>query len=200
MKNMKLLEKLCTAHGISGDETQVREIILEEIKDYADNIKIDSLGNIIAFKKGAARPKRKLMLSAHMDEVGFIVTDIMSNGSLKFACVGGINDSAVFAKQVFVGKDRLPGVVSCKPVHLLKADEKGKCPGTDALTIDIGAETREQALKYVSPGDSVVFDSIYENKEGRIISKAIDDRFGCFVLIELLRSELSYDMYFAFCV
>ncbi len=200
MIDYKLLEKLCTAAGISGDEGEVRDIILEEIKDLADDIKVDNCGNIIAFKKGKTRPEKKLMLSAHMDEVGFIVTDILSNGDLKFACVGGINDSAVFAKQVFVGKNKLPGVVCCKPVHVLKADEKGKNPSPENLTIDIGASTKEEAMKYVRYGDSIVFDSIYENRDGRIISKAIDDRFGCLVLIELMRSEPVYDMTFVFCV
>lgn len=200
MIDTELLEKLCTAGGISGDEGEVRDIILKEITPYADEIKIDRLGNIIVFKKGRKQPKNKLMISAHMDEVGFIVTDISADGSLKFECVGGINDSAVFAKQVFVGENRLPGVVSCKPVHLLKADEKGKNPPVSSLSIDIGASSREEANKYVSPGDSVIFDSIYENKDGRIISKAIDDRFGCLVLIEMLRSELEYDMHFTFCV
>ncbi len=200
MMDMKLLQKLCSAGGISGDEKQVRDIILGEITPLADKITVDGLGNIIAFKKGKKRPARKLMLSAHMDEVGFIVTDILPDGMLKFACVGGINDSAVFAKQVFVGRDKLPGVVCCKPVHLLKADEKGKCPSPDSLTIDIGAENREQAMKYVMPGDSVIFDSIFEAADGRIISKAIDDRFGCLALIMLLRWELPYDMHFVFCV
>ena len=200
MMDKKLLEKLYTAGGISGDEGEVRDIILEEISPYADKVKTDNMGNIIAFKKGRNKPGKKLMISAHMDEVGFIVTDILSDGMLKFSCVGGINDSAVFAKQVFVGKDKLPGVVCCKPVHVLKADEKGKCPSPDSLAIDIGAESREQALEYVRPGDSIIFDSIYENKDGRIISKAIDDRFGCLVMIEMLRSELPYDMYFTFCV
>lgn len=198
--DQKLLKKLCTSSGISGDEGEVRELILSEIKDHADKITVDNLGNIIAFKKGKKRPSRKLMLSAHMDEVGFIVTDVLPDGLLKFACVGGINDSAVFAKQVLVGKDKLPGVVCCKPVHMLKADEKGKNPPAESLKIDIGAESREEALEYVHPGDSIIFDSVYENKDGRIISKAIDDRFGCLVLVEMIRSNLLYDMTFVFCV
>ncbi len=200
MIDRKLLKKLCTAGGISGDEGEVRKIILEEINESADKITVDNLGNIIAFKKGKKRPPKKLMLSAHMDEVGFIVTDILPDGSLKFDCVGGINDSAVFAKQVFVGKNKIPGVVCCKPVHVLKADEKGKNPPPEALTIDIGALNKDNAMEYVSYGDSIIFDSIYEDKDGRIISKAIDDRFGCLVLIEMIRSELPYDMTFVFCV
>ena len=200
MLDFTLLEKLCRAGGISGDEGEVRNIILEEIRPYADEMKTDGLGNVIVFKKGKTKPKKKLMLSAHMDEVGFIVTDITDKGQLKFACVGGINDSAVFAKQVFVGKNKIPGAISCKPVHVLKADEKGKNPPAESLTIEIGAKSKEEALQYVSLGDSVIFDSPYENQGGRIIGKAIDDRFGCLVLIEMIKSELPFDMHFLFCV
>lgn len=200
MIDMELLRELCTAGGISGDETDVRKLILDRISEYADEVRVDPLGSIIAFKKGKQRPARRLMISAHMDEVGFIVTDITSSGMLKFECVGGINDSAVFARQVLVGKDKLPGVVCSKPIHLLKSDEKGKNPPPEALVIDIGARDREQALEHVRPGDSIIFDSIFDSNDGRIISKAIDDRFGCLVLIEMLRSELPYDMYFCFCV
>ena len=100
----------------------------------------------------------------------------------------------------FVGRDKLPGVVCSKPVHLLKADEKGKPPKVSSLTIDIGAESREEAEKYVSIGDSIIFDSFYDRNDSRIISKAIDDRFGCLVLTELIKSELPYDMNFVFCV
>ncbi len=195
-----LLEKLCTASGISGDEDSVRDIILEEIRPYAHNITVDPLGSIIAFKKGRKRPSKELMLSAHMDEVGFIVTYINDDGTLKFESVGGINDTAAFAKQVLIGKEKIPGVVCCKPLHLLKADEKGKNPPLKSLSIDIGAANRSEAEKYVHIGDSIIFDSIYENKDGRIISKAIDDRFGCLTLIEMLRSDLPYDMHFVFCV
>ncbi len=200
MTDWELLKRLCTAGGISGDEDEVREIILKEITPFADDIRTDALGNILVFKKGSQRPAKKLMLSAHMDEVGFIVTDIDSDGQLSFECVGGINDSAVFARQVLVGRDKLPGVVCSKPVHLLKADEKGKPPKVSSLTIDIGAESREEAEKYVSIGDSIIFDSFYDRNDSRIISKAIDDRFGCLVLTELIKSELPYDMNFVFCV
>ena len=200
MLDDKLLKRLCTADGISGDEEEVRNIILEEIRPYADKVDVDNMGNILVFKKGKQTPKKKLLLSAHMDEVGFIVTDILDNGCIKFACVGGINDSAAFAKQVKIGKNKIPGVVNLRPVHILKPDERTKNPPIDSLQIDIGAKDKAEAEQYVSLGDSIVFDALYENKDGRIIAKAIDDRFGCLVLIEMLRSELMYDMYFSFVV
>lgn len=200
MLDYGLLERLCKADSPSGFEDEVRELIISEIKDYADEITIDNMGNVIVFKKGKAVPTQKLLLSAHMDEVGFIITDILSDGTLKFTSVGGINDTAIFAKQVKVGKNKIPGVINAKPVHLLSADERKRVPKMDSLCIDIGARDKADAEKYVSLGDMVVFDSPYENKDGRIISKAIDDRFGCLVLIEMIKSRLPYDMYFSFVV
>ena len=200
MADLELLEKLCTACGISGDEDEVRSIILKEIEGFADEIKTDNSGNILVFKKGRKTPQKKLLISAHMDEVGFIVTYINADGTLKFEAVGGVNDSAAFARSVRIGKNKLPGVVDAKPTHLLKADERKKCPPISELYIDIGAASGEEAEKYVSIGDSIVFDSTFDNRCGRVISKALDDRFGCLVLIEMIKSELEYDMYFSFVV
>ncbi len=200
MLDYKLLKKLCTADGISGEENEVRDIILEEITPYTDNIKVDNMGNIIVFKKGMKTPEKKLLISAHTDEVGFIVTDITDKGFIKFAAVGGIDKKAVFAKQVRIGKNKISGVVDTKPIHLLKADERKKNPPIDSLYIDIGAKNKKEAEKYISLGDMICFDSPYENKDGRIISKALDDRFGCLVLIEMIKSKLPYDMYFSFAV
>ena len=106
--NIELLERLCTACGVSGDEDDIRDIILEEIKPYADELKVDSLGNILAFKKGKQRAKSKLLISAHMDEVGFIVTNIESNGTLKFAEVGGIDKKALAERQFLSAKINCP--------------------------------------------------------------------------------------------
>ncbi len=200
MLDYGLLERLCKADAPSGFEEEVREIVISEIKDYADEITVDNMGNVLVFKKGRATPKKKLLLSAHMDEVGFIVTDIKSDGTLKFASVGGINDTAVFAKQVKVGKNKISGVVNAKPIHLSSADERKKVPPMDSLCIDIGAKDRKDAENYISLGDMITFDSPFENKNGTIISKAIDDRFGCLVLIEMIKSDLPFDMYFGFVV
>lgn len=200
MLNYKLLEKLCTTDGISGEEDNIRKIIFEEIKNYADEINIDNMGNIIVFKKGKKTPEKKLLISAHMDEVGFIVTDITAEGLIKFSAVGGVDKKAAFAKQVRIGKHKVPGVVNVKPIHLLKSDERTKNPSIDSLSIDIGAKDKKEAEKYISLGDMICFDAPYENKNGRIIGKAVDDRFGCLVLIEMIKSELPYDMYFSFVV
>lgn len=200
MLDYELLKKLCMTNGISGDEGRVRQIILDEIKLYADEITTDQMGNIIVFKKGEKPAECKLMISAHMDEVGFIVTDITEKGFLKIAPVGGINRCAACGKQVTVGDENVCGVIGIKPVHLAKDDERKKNPAIDDLTVDIGADSKKQAENHVQLGDSVCFDALYENKDGRIISKALDDRFGCLVLIEMIKSKLPYDMTFCFTV
>lgn len=201
MTDFKLLEKLCTVEGISGDEGSVREIIINEIKPFADEIKTDNLGNIIVFKKGKNRAKAKLMLSAHMDEVGFMVTDITSDGYLKFDEVGGLDRRVVLGKTVTVGKNKVNGVIGVKPIHLSKSDERTAVPKYGEMYIDIGATSKDDALSVVSYGDSVNFNSIYENNGYTIKSKAIDDRFGCLALIELIKSDLEYyDMHFVFAV
>ena len=200
MIDYELLKKLCSARSVSGDEISVRDIILIEIKDYVDKIKIDNLGNLIAFKKGKKPAPKKLMLSAHMDEVGLMVTDITSDGFIKFDEVGGLDRRILPGKRVNIGKKALSGVIGIKPVHLTKGDEREAIPEISDMYIDIGADSREEAEKYVNYGDSITFDSKFTENDYTITSKAIDDRFGCLVLIELIKSELDYDAYFTFAV
>lgn len=200
MIDYELLKKLCSARSVSGDEISVRDIILIEIKDYVDKIKIDNLGNIIVFKKGKNPAPKKLMLSAHMDEVGLMVTDITSDGFIKFDEVGGLDRRILPGKRVNIGKKALSGVIGIKPIHLTKGDEREAIPEISDMYIDIGADSREEAEKYVNYGDSITFDSKFTENDYTITSKAIDDRFGCLVLIELIKSELDYDAYFTFVV
>ena len=198
--NVNLLEKLCSASGISGDENEVREMILEEIKNYVTSYEIDAMGNLIVFKEGNKRAVNKLMISAHMDEIGFIVTGIKSDGMITVNEVGGIDRRVILGKQVKIGKNKIDGVFGVKPIHLLSADEREKIPKIDEMYCDIGANSKEEAEKYVNLGDGVVFASKFINDENRIISKAIDDRIGCLVLIELIKDNLEYDTYFTFLV
>lgn len=200
MIDYKLLEKLCVCNGVSGDESDVRDLIINEIRDYADDIKIDNLGNLIVHKNGRLKSENKLMLSAHMDEVGFMITDITSDGYLKFDEVGGIDRRIVIGKQVTVGRKRINGVVGIKPIHLSKGEESTLIPKFSEMYIDIGADSKEDALKAVSYGDSVNFVSDFERNSTSIKAKALDDRFGCLALIELIKKELKYDMDFAFVV
>ena len=200
MVDFALLEKLCMADSISGDEREVRKIILDEITPFADEITVDNLGNILVYKKGAKTPEEKLMLSAHMDEVGFMVTDITSDGYVKFDEVGGIDRRVVLGKSVTIGKNKVNGVVGIKPVHLSKGDDRSAIPSFSSMYIDIGATSRENALEYVKYGDSINFVSFYEKNDYTIKTKAIDDRFGCLVLIDMIKKDLPYDMYFTFVV
>lgn len=194
------LRDLCLINGVSGDEDKVRNYIISRISNKCE-YSIDNLGNIIAFKKGKKTPKNKVLLSAHMDEVGLIVKYINDDGSLKVDSVGGVDPRVVFGRQVSVGENNITGVVGGVAIHNLSSDERSKSVPFDRLNIDIGAENREEAEKVVSLGDSVYFKSdFFEFGDGFIKSKAIDDRFGCALMLELIQSDLEYDTYFTFVV
>ncbi len=199
MENMKLLEKLCTAIGVSGEEDEVRALILKEITPLADRIEVTPLGNIVAFKQGQKRPVKKLMLCAHMDEVGFVVTNITEDGFLKFQTIGGIRPEILSGRPVLVN-GAVPGVICAKPVHLMDENERVKSVPVDALAIDIGASTRAEAEAVVQIGDNASFLPFFEVSHGTVKAKALDDRTGCFVLIELMRTALEFDTYFVFSV
>lgn len=193
-----LLRELCLIDGVSGDEAAVREYIIEKIKDVC-TYSIDPLGNIICFKKGRKAPEKKLMICAHMDEVGFIVTSVRDDGTLTFGEVGGIDASVAIGRPVRVGKDRIYGVIGSTAVHNLSKEEREKPPSMSGLYIDIGAADKAEAEKFVNLGDCVYFDSDFIDLGGnRVKSKAIDDRAGCAIMIKLLYEELEYDAYFVF--
>ncbi len=198
--NIDLLKRLCAANGVSSDEGRVRDIIISEIKDHADELTVDSSGNIIVFKKGARPAARKVLLSAHMDEVGFIVTRINADGTLGVDEVGGIDRRVIAGKQVRLCTSDITGVFGIKPIHLCEGDGRNTIPKLSEMYIDIGALDREDAERSVCLGELAAFESYFEENEQTIISKAIDDRAGCAVLIEMIKSELPYDMYFTFVV
>lgn len=198
---METIKELCLLDGPSGREDEVRAYIKEKAAPYADELRVDALGNVIAFKKGKKSTGNKLMLAAHMDEVGLMIQSITSGGDLKFSCVGGIDRRVLLGKPVTVGKNKLPGVIGMKPIHLTTAEERKSIPKVKDLTIDIGAKSKEEAEKLVSPGDSAFFVSdVVEFGDGFIKAKAIDDRFGCAIMLELLKEELPMDCTFAFTV
>lgn len=200
MNDFELLQKLCNSCGVSGDESRIKDIILKEITPFVNDVKVDCLGNIIALKKGEKKSSKKLMLSAHMDEVGFIVTYITDDGLLKFNTVGGINENVICGKSVVVGEKQIPGVIGLKPVHLLDSDERQKTVPIEDLYIDIGAKNKNEVLENISIGDSACFLPNYVLENNMIKSKAIDDRVGCFILINLIKQNLPFDMYFTFVV
>ncbi len=195
---IELLNKLCNLDGTSGDEKTVRDFIINEIKDYC-GLKVDNLGNIIAFKKGKKGSAKRLMLDAHMDEVGLIITSVTADGFLKFKTVGGIDVSALMFRRVKIN-GILNGAISGKPIHLINGEERKKLPKEDGLYIDIGATSKEEAFEYVSLGDRAVLCGDYKETGDSIISKALDDRVGCAVLIKLIKEYDEYDFYASFSV
>ncbi len=197
---LEILKDLCNLPGISGREDKVRDYIISKIDGYCE-YETDPLGNLIAFKKGAKTPKNKIMLDAHTDEVGMIVTGIDSDGFIKFTNVGGVETAVIIGRNVRIGEKNIPGVLGIKPIHLIEKDEEQTLPKKDDLYIDIGAKSKEEALSLVSLGEEIHFESEFiEFGDGFIKSKAIDDRAGCAVMIDLIRSELEYDCWFSFSV
>lgn len=195
------LRNLCTLNGVSGCEDEVRTYIKEKAAPYASQMRVDALGNLIVFKKGKRATGSTLLLAAHMDEVGLIVRDITENGYLKFSCVGGIDRRVLLSKPVTVGKGKLPGVIGLKPIHLTTGEERKSTPKVKEMCIDIGAKDKEDALNKVSLGDYVSFVSDWvEFGDGFLKAKAIDDRLGCAVMLELLKEDLPMDCTFAFTV
>ena len=152
------LEALCNLNGVSGDEGRVRRYIRDIAKDYADEVWVDTMGNLYAHKKGEGR---RVMACAHMDEVGMIVWGAMDNGLLAYQA-GGIDPRVVVSKRVVIGPDEVPGVIGSKAIHLQSREEFSHVLGHNELFIDIGAKDKADALKYVNPGDYVSFTTKWE--------------------------------------
>lgn len=191
-----LVKELVFLGAPSGFEDTVRDFIKE--KAVADEIYIDSIGNLICHKKGNGK---KIMVSAHMDEVGLIITEITDSGFLKFDTLGGIETAVLCSKKVFIGNNKVPGIISAKAIHLQKGDEVTSPLKIKDLCIDIGAKDKESAKKLVSLGDYAVFDGEYTKFGNNLVkSKALDDRVGCAILLDLMKEDYDSDIYFVFSV
>lgn len=194
-----MLKKLTDAFGCSGYEAQVRDLIVKELEGYDVDISVDNMGNLIAFKLADHNPDAKtVLLAAHMDEVGFIVTDITEDGYIKFAAVGGIDPKVMISKRVNINGRK--GVIGLKPIHLTTKEERETVPGVDELFVDIGAKSRTDAMQIAEKGDYFGFDSDYVEFGNQIKAKAIDDRLGCMVMIELLKKTWDVNLVCAFTV
>ena len=187
-----VLKELTQLNGVSGDESAVRSYILDKLNALGVGVRVDRIGNIIATKAGRADAPRHVLFAAHMDEIGMIVTGIEDTGLLCYDTVGGIHSKVMVSKRVLIGKDAVPGIIGAKAIHLqTPADRKALLPHKQ-LFIDIGAKDKADAEKLVSPGDYVYLDSPYETfGDGMVMSKALDDRIGCYNLLRIL--EDSYE-------
>ena len=196
-----LLKQLTSINGVSGNEYKVHEFIIEQIKPYVDDIITDSMGSVIAYKKGTAHSGKTVMICAHMDEVGFIVSDITENGFVKFKQIGGFDERILLTQRVVIEneKNSVNGVMGIKAVHLQTKTERANVVSMDSMYIDIGAKDKADALKYVSKGDYIAFDSDYtEFGDGFVKAKALDDRVGCAIMLELVKGTYNNDLYFCF--
>ena len=196
---IETLKTLCALPGVSSWEDEVRDYIRKRVEPHADSVRVDALGNLIVFKRGAKPTGNKLMLCAHMDEVGLMVKSVTDEGYLKFGCVGGIDRRILLGKRVSVGEKGIPGVIGLKAIHLTTAEERKKVPKLTDLYIDIGAKDKAEALAQVELGDVCTFVSdAVEFGDGMLKAKAIDDRVGCAVMVKLLEEELPMDCTFVF--
>lgn len=194
----KYLETLLSLKGPSSAEEPVSDYITSVLEEHKIEYKIDDLGNVIAHKKGKNTPNKHLLVIAHMDEVGLIVTSATNDGFLKFAAIGGVDGLALAGKRVMIG-DKL-GIIGMKPIHLSKADERDKNVKIDDLYIDIGVFTKEDALKACPLGTTGTFCNEINQTKTSYISKSLDDRVGCAVLLNLLTIEQEYDFTAVFSV
>lgn len=194
------LKELTELDGVSGNEQQVRDFINQRIKDKVDDLRVDVLGNLIAYKKGT-KGRRKIVLAAHMDEVGFMVTNIEEDGTLAFSPVGGVETQVMPGKVVRIN-GKTTGVIGYKAIHIQDKENLLKPLSVEQLRIYIGAKSKDEASRQVKIGDYVAFTTAFDQENSRVTGKAFDDRAGCSVLMDLIEKNDRYedDVYFAFVV
>jgi putative aminopeptidase FrvX len=197
-----ILRELSEAVGISGDEGDVRAVVLDAVKGHVDNIRVDTLGNVLAFKRGTGRQRMRVMLSAHMDEVGLMIVGHTSDGFLQIRTVGGIHPRLLPGALLQIGPERIPGVIGIKPIHLLGVDDENrKVPTIKDLVVDVGAKSKKEAKRLIPVGTFAAFATPFRELGPTVSGKAFDDRAGCAVQVELLRGErFRFDLHAAFTV
>jgi endoglucanase len=196
-----ILKDLSDAFGVSGNEEDVRAIVLDAVRDHADEVRIDAMGSVLAVKRGTGQDPMRVMLAAHMDEIGLMVVGYDDSGFLKVRSVGGIDPRLLPGTLFVVGPDRIPGVIGVKPIHLLQSGEAKKVSKIEDLVIDVGAQSKDEAEKLAPLGTYATFATRFRELESTVSGKAFDDRAGCAVLVELLRGEpFTFDLHAAFTV
>jgi endoglucanase len=195
-QQIKLLERLCNAVAVSGDEGEVRRIVLEEIQGHAEDIRVDALGNVLAIKKGSGQKRLRVMISAHMDEVGFMLVTDEGEGLFRFESIGGIDVRQMPGKAVLIGKEHVPGVIGARPIHLTSAEERKQKISLESMRIDTGPGSSK-----VKPGDRATFATRFQRNGPSLMAKALDDRLGVVTLIELVKhAPAEIDLLAAFTV
>lgn len=201
--DVSLLKDVCEIAGAPGFEKRIRDLIIDLVTPFSDEVKTDNLGNVIAVKKGQRNPDgKRVMVAAHMDEIGFIVTHIDDNGFLRFHTLGGFDPKTLTAQRVIVhGKKDLIGVIGSKPIHVMSQEERNKLPKTTDFFIDLGMP-KEEVEKYISIGDPVTRDRELIEMGECVNCKSIDNRVAVFILIEALKNLKSpaYDVFATFTV
>lgn len=200
--NVELLKNICEVPGAPGFEDKIRAFVIKEIKSLVDEVSVDNMGNVIAFKKGVN--SQKVMVAAHMDEIGFIVTHIDDNGFLKFHTLGGFDPKTLTAQRVIIhGKKDLIGVMGAKPIHVMSAAERNKAPQINDYFIDLGMNKKE-VEKYIAVGDPITRERGLIEMGDCVNCKSLDNRVSVFILIETLKAlkekKLPFDLYAAFTV
>ncbi len=200
--NVELLSEICKTPGAPGFEQKVRELVIRELEDCVDEISIDNMGNLTALKKG--KENKRVMVGAHMDEIGFIVTHIDDDGFLRFHTLGGFDPKTHTAQRVIVhGKKDLIGVMSSKPIHVMTDEERKKLPKNSDYFIDLGMK-KEEVEKYVEIGTPVTRQRDLIEMGDCVNSKSLDNRLAVFILVEMLKelkdTEVPYDIYGVFTV
>lgn len=200
--DLKLLKDICTTPGTSGFEQRIRARIIKEVTPYADKVETDNMGNVYAIKKG--KEKKRIMIGAHMDEIGFIVTHIDDNGFIRFHTLGGFDPKTLTAQRVIIhGKKDFIGVMAAKPIHVMTQEERTKVAKITDFFIDTGL-TAEEVKNNIQIGDSITREREFIEMGNCVNGKSLDNRLAVYISIELLRQlkgvELPYDLYVVFTV
>lgn len=201
--DLTLLEKICQTPGAPGYEQKIRSLILKEIEGLADHVEVDNMGNIYALKKGIGN--KKVMIGAHMDEIGFIVTHIDDNGFIRFHTLGGFDPKTLTAQRVIIHgeKEDVIGVMAAKPIHVMTQEERNKNPKITDYFIDTGLP-KEEIEKRIKIGNPITRERSFIQMGNCVNSKSLDNRLAVYILIETLKSlknkEVPYDIYGVFTV
>ena len=202
MKNFDLLRSICAAPGVSGFERRIRDLVLDRVRELADEVSTDNMGNVIAVKKG--RERKRVMVAAHIDEIGFIVNHIDDKGFIRFLPLGGFDPKTLTAQRVIVhGRQDVLGVMGSKPIHIMKQEERSKVVPITDYFIDLGLP-KEEVEKLVAVGDPITRERELIEIGNCVTGKSLDNRVSVFILLEVLRElkgqKIPYDLYATFTV